>query len=219
MDFQFEEGQAPLQLDEVGPYVAGLCTVLIPCDKGSEAYRLICKDFAEGFGTTCGFLPHFLLWAAGCRSKNLVSRSEKQDGLSYAIGKNLTRIFNGGFSPFRHFKPGTIPETGDIVYVSNGTPKTEHVFVFRGVEEEGGTTYWTSWDGGQENNSFRVRKRKLLGKMLDGRQVIGWLPLRALTYTAAPKLVVHTLPAEELQTLSDQHFAQAGSGYEDETPA
>lgn len=50
----------------------------------------LAKDYGQGMGTTCGFLPHYLLWRFGCTDSTLVNRSEPQEGFTYRIGENLS---------------------------------------------------------------------------------------------------------------------------------
>lgn len=50
----------------------------------------LAKDYGQGQGTTCGFLPHWLLWRFGCTDTTLVNRSEPTEGHRYRIGENLS---------------------------------------------------------------------------------------------------------------------------------
>lgn len=50
----------------------------------------LAKDYGQGAGTSCGFLPHYLLWRFGCTDSTLVNRSEPQDGFRFRIGENLS---------------------------------------------------------------------------------------------------------------------------------
>jgi hypothetical protein len=49
----------------------------------------IAKDYGQGSGTTCGFLPHWLLWRLGCNDPGLVNRSSPGQGLRWRTGDNL----------------------------------------------------------------------------------------------------------------------------------
>ena len=57
---------------------------------GQVGFDNLAKDYGQGSGTTCGFLPHYLLWRFGCTDTTLVNRSEPQEGFRYRIGENLS---------------------------------------------------------------------------------------------------------------------------------
>jgi hypothetical protein len=54
----------------------------------------IAKDYGEGSGTTCGFLPHWLLWRFGCTDGTLVNRCAPEQGLKYTDQQNISRLNN-----------------------------------------------------------------------------------------------------------------------------
>src|SRR5262245_24220988 len=49
----------------------------------------LAKDYGQGSGTTCGFLPHWLLWRLGCNDTGLVNRSSPGQGFKWRTGQNL----------------------------------------------------------------------------------------------------------------------------------
>lgn len=193
-----EEVLVQLDSDTVGPFAVEWAKKMVPNDTGDEKFKFIAKDFG-GKGTTCGFLPHALMYVLGCRDPKQVNRTEP--GLKYIPGWNLRQIWNAGRAPFKRFSLGSKPEPGDIVYVSNGPPNTEHVFVFLGAVIENGVTYWLSADGGQRNTKnqecMRLAKRKQSGRLIGSRAIMGWLPLKSLKLTA-PALVDVNFLAEGL---------------------
>jgi hypothetical protein len=66
----------------------------------------ICKDFIGG--TTCGFLPHWLLWRLGCKDTKLINRYEPDTAFTYKDGAdNFTR-----FSGHSLFTKVAFPDTG-----------------------------------------------------------------------------------------------------------
>src|SRR5262249_21777979 len=66
---------------------------------GSVIFEHIARDY--GSGTTCGFLPHWMLWRLGCTDTNLINRFEPDGGFRYANGQNIARLNNPGyFRPF-----------------------------------------------------------------------------------------------------------------------
>lgn len=175
--------------DVASTYAVELLKLYVPFDPGDPKFSEVCKDF-EGSGTTCGFLCHWLLWKLGVRDPTIVNRSEPGDGLKYRVGMNIASIFRGGKSPWHKMKPGDTPEPGDVCFISNGPPSTEHVFVFFSQEvDDSGSITWNTADGGQlgpggKYTSGRFRKRTLKGTTLGDRTVWGWIPLKELNFVA-----------------------------------
>jgi hypothetical protein len=66
----------------------------------------ICKDWTGG-GTTCGFLPHWLLWRLGCKDTKLINRYEPDTAFTYTDGANLNR-----FLAHTSFTRVAFPDTG-----------------------------------------------------------------------------------------------------------
>lgn len=193
--YEFPKEGKILQGDEIllRDYVEHLITTYVPSDTGDEMFTEIAKDYG-GAGTTCGFLCHWLMWRIGCRDPKVVNRNEPKDGLRYAVGQNISKIYSGGY--FERFKPGTEPKYGDIVFTSNGPPLTEHVFVFLSSEVRDGKKVWHSADAGQRNDAgrqcARFRKRTLTGRELVTsaglRKIQGWIPIDSLPLTASATL-------------------------------
>ncbi|MES2823450.1 MAG: hypothetical protein V4732_07605 [Pseudomonadota bacterium] len=66
----------------------------------------ICKDWTGG-GTTCGFLPHWLLWRLGCKDKVVINRYEPDTVFEYKDQVNL-----GRFLSHKQFTRVAFPDTG-----------------------------------------------------------------------------------------------------------
>jgi hypothetical protein len=95
---------------------------------GSQGFDHIAKDYG-GSGTTCGFLPHWLLWRLGCTDKirvngqvrTLVNRDEPDAEYVYHNEHNLVHfLVSAALTPatVRGMKAGTLPKMGDIVLVT-----------------------------------------------------------------------------------------------------
>ncbi len=117
------------------------CEKLLPQTADMNAYihwnqigfDNLAKDYGQGFGTTCGFLPHYLLWRFGCRDSTLVNRSEPPEGLVHRIGQNLS-IFQPVYKKVtrpswnaldteqktRDVANGKGPQPGDFIIVRGG---------------------------------------------------------------------------------------------------
>jgi len=179
-----------------------------PCAKRNELF------------STCGEFSHFLLDRMGYRGPilnrdifgEMEGTGEKYRLQKWKRGKNLSYLFyrgrkEGAFVEYQLSKnKDKRPSTGDIIYVSNGPPKTEHVFYFDGVDRsEIGQELWITIDGGQggrktqhigegtkafDQRTGRVYKwdwdkARKVGK---GRKVVGWLNPILLEFTAPAHL-------------------------------
>lgn len=185
-------GTTPIQLDAstVGDFLVDLLAAYLPCNEGDDKHKEIAKDYA-GKGTTCGFLVHWALWRIRFLDPHITNRTEPDDGLKYHDGANISRVWNGGKPPFKRFNRGDTPETGDIVFISNGPPLTEHVCIFLSSKTEGGVTRWTTADGGQyDPKTGKYTAMKFVTRVFDGRQlisptstrcIVGTIPVRSLT--------------------------------------
>lgn len=173
---------------DLGDLVDTLLTDYLPCQEGDEKFAEIAKDWTGG-GTTCGFLVHWLLFRLGYRNAHVVNRNEPEAGLKYVDGANISRVWCGGHPPFQRFKMGTLPEKGDILFLSNGPPNTEHVEVFMDAEQREDGLYWRMAAGGQTGKNgkqaMHTVTRKQVGRTLVGssgvsKGIQGWIPIRSL---------------------------------------
>lgn len=167
----------------------------LPCGKGDPRFAEITKDFG-GIGTTCGFFVWWLVWRLGCVEKAWVNRTDPDNGLKYATGKNLSRVFNEGRAPFKHFKhTDPIPKLCDLAYLADGLSppahdnNSEHVFVFlRQYIRADGAIIWVSADAGQENDSAKIVERVydkgyLVSPSGKRRKIIGYRSLTDFKFT------------------------------------
>lgn len=141
-------------------------------------FDYVAKDYGQGMGTTCGFLPHFLLWRFGCRDNTLVNRSSPPEGLTYRIGANLSIFQPTKSVPRPSWKKmdekttrdtvnGTGgPKPGDFVIIRGGfwvekstglrTRDSAHIFVLLKVlEANGKKVKWLVAQSGVSNNAFQ----------------------------------------------------------------
>lgn len=184
-----EDGILNRQPDLIHQVAAELLTMYVPSRYDDPKFQeIINGDY--GGGTTCGFLAHWLMWRLGCRVRGLVNRTEPDGGLNYVNSKNVARIRWNNY--FKVYKGGT-PLPGDIVFVSNGPPATEHILLF--LKNEDGV--WTSADAGQPDpidgrQCALIRERTLQGGKLvssySSRQIQGWIPIDTLPLTAPATL-------------------------------
>lgn len=178
----FLRRRSPLTTQEgVRERACALVREYIPCEHGDARYREMCLDYG-GIGTTCGYLPSWLLWRMGAPSR-FVNRSDPPT-YSYKIGANISIL--RWHPEFHLYRTGESPLPGDIYFVSDGPSNTEHVGVYLGTDSTGA---WTCADLGQTDGQGRqcgrITSRTLRsdGKLYrdDGigapRKLVGWLDL------------------------------------------
>ena len=144
-------------------------------------------------GTTCGYVPPWLLWRLGITDASIIDRTSIEDGLVYTPGAQIARLISGAkkFGAWHAFKPGVSePEPGDPVYFFREGPSGsfqggEHVAIFRGTDGAS----WTTTDGGRGAvTAQRIErvKRPLVGNgeelQFSGgpRAIIGFVSLAGL---------------------------------------
>lgn len=160
---------------------------------GQVGFDNVAKDYGQGFGTTCGFLPHWLLWRFGCRDNTLVNRNEPAEGLSYRIGENLS-IFQPGWKKpkpswvaldneqkTRDVANGKGPKPGDFVIIRGGywtekstglrTRDSAHIFVLLEVlKADGKKVTWRVAQSGVSNDAYQqgAHRTTLTGELREG---------------------------------------------------
>jgi len=133
-------------------YIQTLAHMYKHAKVGDPQFIEICQGRAEPCAkrnelfSTCGEFAHFLLDRAGYRGPILnrdIFGEMEGTRAEYRLqkwkqGKNLAYLFyrgrkEGVFIEYQLSKnKDKRPQTGDIVYVSNGPPNTEHVFYLDG---------------------------------------------------------------------------------------
>lgn len=172
--------------DFIREFAMKLVGEYVPSTTGDASFSEIAKDYG-GAGTTCGYLCHWLMWRLGLRDPHIVNREEPDDGLHYVPGANISRIFNNKY--FVHFKAGTVPGNGDIVFLSNGPPDTEHVFVSSNVDGNvwsGANAGQTDPKDGKQCSIFIDRNFSNGGLTYKGvhKGVVGWIDISTLLFTS-----------------------------------
>ena len=180
-----------------------LCRKLLPETKDTEkmvhwnqvGFDNLAKDYGQGQGTTCGFLPHWLLWRFGCSDTTLVNRSEPPEGHHYRIGENLS-IFQPDGRKGGNKRPswtkldknntmdlfkGLGPQPGDPIVIRGGywkdkttgerTLDSAHIMVLLEVVSYSPTgVKWRVAQSGNNNNAFEQAAHIAV---LDGELVEG----------------------------------------------
>jgi hypothetical protein len=202
---EFESGD----LNEYGEegrrlFAMTLMDIYVPSAVGSIYFTAIAQGRAEAaqktksFFSTCGELGMFLLHQMGYRGP-ILNRTLLQDrdgeDRKYRWGQNMARLYGAAreHGHFVDFKDNT-PKPGDICFVSNGPPKSEHVFVFKGQYLEGEATYWESYDAGQTtdgkkwNQCSKICRRRVVGRRVGDRTCYGWVDISSVPLVAKATL-------------------------------
>lgn len=170
------------QMDVIRAKARKLLDEYVPFKWGDAHSKEICPGYSPGFGTTCGFLCHWLMWRLGVKDASRVNWTDEKRGLKAMPGDNIKRIYKGGEAPFircasydkgisipNPMTTGARPRTGDIVFLyrPGGVQADEHVFVFISEERIVDEVFWNTAEAGQPgaNNlstDARFRKRRIL---------------------------------------------------------
>jgi len=184
-------------------YAMKLMSLYVPSDYTDKRFEEITQGRAQAarktnsFFSTCGELVMFLLYRMGYRGPILNRDLAKEDGgpRKYAYGQNMSRIFNtskkeGVWVPF---KQGMTPNPGDCCFVSNGPPRSEHVFVFKEHFVRDGSLYWRTYDagqGGRVTQAAKVCERQVKGTRAGGKSCYGWINIDRIELTHSANLEV-----------------------------
>ncbi|MCC7425323.1 MAG: hypothetical protein IT557_00315 [Alphaproteobacteria bacterium] len=183
--------------------IVSLCTENLPETNKPDTYLHwnqigfdhIAKDYGQGSGTTCGFLPHWLLWRFGCRDNTLVNRSSPPEGLTYRMGEHLSIFQPNGYKKIvreswvaldnefktREAANGRGPKPGDFIIIRGGYWKNKatqkrdldsaHIMVLLEVlHADGKKVRWKVAQTGAMTNNFRQAGHitTLEGEVRDG---------------------------------------------------
>jgi len=199
------------QADGIRDKAVKLVTGVLDFARGDLVYQDVCKGYQPGFGTSCTFLPHWMLLQLGVSTKNqslgvgkhpkprgLINRADIARGTTLVPGDGVSVIAN---SPaFVKMKPNlnAYPLPGDIVVIQSEpyNQSHEHVFVFLGKLSD---TVWDTGESGQarsdaqngvtegkrKKRDMRISARSMIAAAADGkpdRKVQGWLDISKLDY-------------------------------------
>jgi len=185
--------------------ILALCALYLPCTRGDAHFQEIAKDY--GFiGTTCGYLPSFVLYRMGCRDGRIVNRVAPGilpvNTAQNTIGQNIAKLVNGGkaLGAYHAYVPGVSePQPADVLYFGavdgNGGVSKEHVAILKSLPP-GGTGTIVTYDMGhslQPEGSMSSRpiangNVSFMGQM---RRLIGFVDVSAVPRTAAPDWTDH----------------------------
>ncbi|WP_376096213.1 hypothetical protein ACE7GA_04470 [Roseomonas sp. CCTCC AB2023176] len=198
------------QADVVRRRAHELVTGVLPFTRGDPTYQKVCAGYSPGYGTSCTFLPHWMLLQLGVSKDNdtrgvkgthrgLINREDASRGTKIVPGDGVSVIANSkAFVRRTAANKGAMPQRGDIVIIQADPYKQsyEHVFVFLGTIDDG---TWDTGESGQarsnaDNGAFEALRKqrkvkagdaKIIALAADGipdRYVQGWLDISLLDY-------------------------------------
>jgi hypothetical protein len=188
-------------------YAVALMRQYLPSKVGDAKFQEITQGRAEAakktksFFSTCGELAMFLLERLGYVGP-MLNRSLPGDGanyksIDYRYGMNMSyiRYRSEREQAWVSFEGDNFPKTGDILFVSNGPPSTEHVCILKNIV---GTT-WNTFDAGQYKSDKLEQEahecnRTLTDMLLGTRRLHGWVDITKLKLVRPAFLAPIPLP-------------------------
>lgn len=181
-----------------------LLELYLPATRGDAHFAEMTKNFG-GVGTTCGYLPSFLLYRIGVRDARIVNRVEPDipaNNTQNTIGQNISKLVFGGqaLGAYHLLSSGRVPQPADIGYFgavdANGGVTKEHVAVLKSYPA-GGTGTIVTYDLGHSiqpegSMSTRTMQNGVVNFMGAQRNLIGFVDLSALPRVAASDFTDHT---------------------------
>jgi hypothetical protein len=153
------------QADGIRKKAVEFVTGVLDFYRGDLVYQDVCKGYTPGYGTSCTFLPHWMLLKLGVsglnmsrgvpnkkdvppKPRSLINRDDLSRGTKLVAGDGVSVIAN---SPaFVTMKPNlkAYPQPGDIVIIQKEpyNQPDEHVFVFLGKLAD---NLWDTGESGQ----------------------------------------------------------------------
>lgn len=190
-------------------YAARRVRAVLPFLRGDAREKDVCAGYGRGYGTTCSFLPHWMLAELKASSENkskgvgkqtrpLLNRNSPTLGAKLVPGDGISTLANSPAFIAHKKDSGGMPQTGDIVIIQANPYKQahEHTFVFlRQID----ATTWETGESGQARSDaadgamdgvLKQRKMSVInGKWhadaadgIPARYVQGWLDISNLDY-------------------------------------
>jgi hypothetical protein len=195
----------------------------VPSDWGDERFaEMVAGHWAPGAGTTCTYLPAAALYLAGCRDDRLVNHDDDEGRTAFTVAAGVSKLVQGAraLGAWVDDAPGREPKEGDVAFISNGPPLTEH------VELVLDPAVWRAASAGQTNGrgeqAARIVTREIDDRRGEGggrllsapsplpvpgswRKLQGWVDLDKVPWVEAP-----TGPAAEVVVLPSRGGLVAG---------
>lgn len=190
-------------------YAIALLRQYLPAKVGDEKFHEITQGRAEAakksksFFSTCGELAMFLLerlgYAGKALNRDLIGDGPDRPSFQYRYGMNMSylRYRSEREGAWVQFDGDNAPRSGDILFVSNGPPNTEHVCILKNIVGD----VWNTFDAGQYKTDRLEQEahecaRKLAHGKLGTRQLHGWVDINKLKLTRTAYLILPTRPPE-----------------------
>jgi len=175
-----------------------LVTGVLDFYRGDLVYQDVCKGYEPNHGTSCTFLPHWMLLQLGVSAQNmskgvpnmskddnqkprpvirtLINRTDLARGTTFRGGDGVSVIANSpAFVTMKKWPNVNDPAPGDIVVIQSVpyNQSHEHVFVFLGKLSD---ALWDTGESGQASSNAKngviEGKRKKRAMRISGRSMI-----------------------------------------------
>jgi hypothetical protein len=156
------------QADIIRAKAVKLVTDVLDFTRGDLTYQDVCKGYTPGYGTSCTFLPHWMLMNLGVSALNmskgvpstkappkprpLINRDDLARGTKLVAGDGVSVIANSPAFVTMKANLGAYPQPGDIVIIQKDpyNQPDEHVFVFLGKLAD---NLWDTGESGQARSN------------------------------------------------------------------
>lgn len=170
--------------------IAALVQSYVGHSKGSPQFEEVTQGRNSWAGySACGDLWNFVLYRMGCRDPAIVNRNAPPE-LKWRVTENLSRPIAGAQAAgaWVPFKPGLVPQVGDLVLIGKYPNELEHALVHLGAQG----SKWLSGDYGQVDASGQPSSKTVLrdqvGDKLGSRALIGWINIDKIPRQAGASL-------------------------------
>lgn len=179
-------------LGDVGGFnrsdIARLVLAYVGWHQGEAKFEEVTQGRQGPGYSACGDLWNFVLERLGAWDPLILNRNVLAAGIVWKDQKNLSTPFGGAvkMKAWVPYKPGLMPNVGDLVLIGTYPEQVQHALVFLGNEG----FQWTSGDYGQvdlksglPSSKIVVRTFNPLTKQLGARDLLGWIDISKVPRT------------------------------------
>lgn len=183
--------------------VVQLVRAYVGYHQGEQQFEEVTQGRQTPGYSACGDLWNFVLERIGVRDPAVVNRNIPSAGIKWQDQKNLSTPYGGAVKnkAWTVYKPGLVPNVGDLVLIGTYPQQIQHALVHLGNEGN----EWTSGDYGQVDIKTGLASSKFVVRTLaDGklgtRDLLGWIDLDKIPRQAEAN---YGLPGSTASTKQD----------------
>jgi hypothetical protein len=187
------------QADVIRAKAVKLVTGVLDFTRGDHNYKEVCKGYSPGYGTSCTFLPHWMLLNLGVsglnmskgvpnkpnvppKPRSLINWNDLSRGTKFVAGDGVSVIANSPAFVAMGPNSKAYPLPGDIVIIQSEPYRQadEHVLVFLGKLAD---NLWDTGESGQarsdapdgaiegkrKKREMRISDAKMIAVASDGK--------------------------------------------------